>query len=170
MLAGSRRAKHLAAANSLYMVGDRAVGAQVTFVMSCGFAAYYLSIDLIKPMLYNMFMDVFAALAEPTRRQILEILAQQGQLPASAIYEQFEVTPQAISQHLKVLREAKLVSVERQGQQRLYSLVPGGVGELEAWARRTRRQWDGRMDRLERLLAAETERAPRSEGDAEEDG
>ncbi|MFN2134658.1 MAG: ArsR/SmtB family transcription factor [Candidatus Promineifilaceae bacterium] len=115
-------------------------------------------------------MDVFAALAEPTRRQILEILAQQGQLPASAIYEQFEVTPQAISQHLKVLREAKLVSVERQGQQRLYSLVPGGVGELEAWARRTRRQWDGRMDRLERLLAAETERAPRSEGDAEEDG
>jgi DNA-binding transcriptional ArsR family regulator len=98
-------------------------------------------------------MDVFTALAEPTRRKIMEILSEQGQLPASAIYAQFDVTPQAISQHLKVLREAELVRVERQGQQRLYSLNPDGVSELEAWARRTRQEWLARFDRLARLLA-----------------
>lgn len=97
-------------------------------------------------------MDVFAALAEPTRRKIMEILAQQGQLPASDIYEQFDVTPQAISQHLKVLREAGLVRVEKDAQKRLYSVNPKAVGELEAWARRTRQMWNDRLDRLEQLL------------------
>ncbi|MFN2107234.1 MAG: metalloregulator ArsR/SmtB family transcription factor [Candidatus Promineifilaceae bacterium] len=97
-------------------------------------------------------MDVFAALAEPTRRKIMEILARQGQLPASDIYEHFDVTPQAISQHLKILREADLVRVERDAQKRLYSINPTAVGELEAWAQRTRQMWNDRFDRLEDLL------------------
>src|SRR6266700_7662831 len=60
-------------------------------------------------MLYNMFMDMFVALSDPTRRAILEILASSGELSATAIYEHFSVSPQAISQHLKALREAKYV-------------------------------------------------------------
>jgi len=56
-------------------------------------------------------MDMFVALSDPTRRAILEILATRGELSATDIYEQFSVSPQAISQHLKVLREAHLVLV-----------------------------------------------------------
>lgn len=103
-------------------------------------------------MLYNVDMDLFAALAEPTRRQIIEILAERGQLPASDIYEYFDSTPQAISQHLKVLREANLVKVEKQAQKRLYALNPQKVQELEKWAIRTISLWSGRLDRLDALL------------------
>ena len=58
-----------------------------------------------------MSMDMFVALSDPTRRAILEMLASSGELSATAIYEHFSVSPQAISQHLKVLREAHLVLV-----------------------------------------------------------
>jgi DNA-binding transcriptional ArsR family regulator len=54
-------------------------------------------------------MDIFTALAEPTRRTIIELLARSGPLSATEIYEQFPVSPQAVSQHLKVLRETQLV-------------------------------------------------------------
>src|SRR5712671_352115 len=63
-------------------------------------------------MFYNHRMDMFVALASPTRRHILELLATSGELSATAIYEQFSVSPQAVSQHLKVLREAHLVEME----------------------------------------------------------
>ena len=65
-------------------------------------------------------MDLFSALADPTRRSILELLAKKGPLPATAICERFQVSPQAISQHLKVLREAHLVQMEKRAQKRLY--------------------------------------------------
>jgi DNA-binding transcriptional ArsR family regulator len=51
-------------------------------------------------MIYNMFMDMFVALSDPTRRAILEILAIRGELSATDIYEQFSASPQAISQGL----------------------------------------------------------------------
>ena len=97
-------------------------------------------------------MDIFAALAEPTRRRIIEILAERGRLPATDIYEYFDSTPQAVSQHLKVLREAKLVTVEKQAQKRLYALNPDKVQEFEKWAIRTIRLWSGRFERLDALL------------------
>jgi DNA-binding transcriptional ArsR family regulator len=97
-------------------------------------------------------MDIFAALAEPTRRRIVEILANQGQLQASAIYEQFDVSAPAISQHLKVLREARVVTVQKQAQKRLYRINPDQISELERWARDTVRLWSVRFDRLDELL------------------
>ena len=97
-------------------------------------------------------MDVFAALAEPTRRRIVEILADQGQLPASAIYKQFDSSAPAISQHLKVLREANIVIVQKQAQKRLYRINADQISELERWARDTVRQWSNRFDRLDELL------------------
>jgi DNA-binding transcriptional ArsR family regulator len=112
----------------------------------------YLSIDLIKQMLYNAGMDKFDALADPTRRKIIEILARKGQLPAGDIYEHFDVSPQAVSQHLKVLREAKLVLVEKQAQQRIYRVNPAAVHEVEDWARELRQLWDQRFDAIERIL------------------
>lgn len=93
-------------------------------------------------------MDVFYALAEPTRRSIIEMLAERGQLSASAIGQRFRTTPSAISQHLKVLREAQLVQVEKRRSQRLYSLNAEAVRQLEDWAR----QMSERYDALETML------------------
>ena len=102
-----------------------------------------------------MAMDVFAALAEPTRRKIVEMLARSGQLAASDIYKHFDSTPQAISQHLKVLREANLVKVEKQAQMRLYEINPEKVQELEDWAQKTIQLWSQRFDRLDEVLKEE---------------
>jgi DNA-binding transcriptional ArsR family regulator len=118
----------------------------------------YLSIDLIKYLLYNACMDKFSALADPNRRKIIELLAKQGQLSATQIYEHFQVSPQAISQHLKVLREANLVQVEKRAQQRIYRIDTGAMLDLEGWARNMRQLWDERFDALEKVLEAEKNR------------
>src|SRR6266571_7822725 len=96
-------------------------------------------------MLYNMFMDMFVALSDPTRRAILEILASSGELAATAIYEHFSISPQAISQHLKVLREAKLVVMEKRAQKHLYRLNQETLSQFEAWVQQTRQRWEERF-------------------------
>ena len=98
---------------------------------------------------------MFSALAEPTRRDILEMLADHGQMPASDIYKRFNVSHPAISQHLKVLREANLVSVEKQAQQRLYSINADRIDELEEWIQKLKKHWEQSFDRLEKLLERE---------------
>ena len=103
-------------------------------------------------MLYNELMDLFAALAEPTRRRIIELLAEHGQMAASDIYQRFDATPPAISQHLKVLRESGLVKVEKQAQKRLYEINPDRVHEFELWAQRTIQLWSKRFDRLDQII------------------
>jgi DNA-binding transcriptional ArsR family regulator len=103
-------------------------------------------------------MDKFSALADPTRRKIVELLAREGQLNATEIAERFPVSPQAISQHLKVLREANLVQVEKRAQQRIYQVNPEAVVELEEWARQLRQLWDQRFDALEEVVEAEKKR------------
>jgi len=100
-------------------------------------------------------MDVFNALADPTRRKIIELLARSGQLSATEIYAQFQVSPPAISQHLKVLREAKLVLVEKRAQQRIYRINPDAMLELEDWARRLTQLWNERFDALDQVLESE---------------
>lgn len=103
-------------------------------------------------------MDVFEALAAPTRREIVELLARKGKLSATDIYERFEASPPAISQHLKILREAKLVRVERRGQLRIYQIDPLGMGALDEWTQRMSRLWSKRLDALEEVLQAEKEK------------
>lgn len=99
-------------------------------------------------------MDGFAALADPTRRRIVELLSS-GERAAGALGENFEISPPAISQHLKALREAGLVRVRIDGQRRIYSLDPAGFQEMEAWFDQMRRFWSGRLDALERQLKEE---------------
>jgi DNA-binding transcriptional ArsR family regulator len=108
-------------------------------------------------------MDKYSALADPTRRKIIELLARAGQLSATEISDQFPVSPQAISQHLKVLREAQLVQVEKRAQQRIYRLNPGTMLELENWTRQLRQLWNQRFDALEQVLEAEKERMKKKE-------
>jgi DNA-binding transcriptional ArsR family regulator len=114
-------------------------------------------------MLYNERMDKFHALADPTRRKIIEALASQGQLSATQIAGQFPISPQAISQHLKVLRETRWVQVEKRAQQRIYHINPEATGELEDWAHQLRMLWSQRFDALEQVIEAEKGRL---EGDA----
>src|SRR5437660_9962132 len=100
-------------------------------------------------------MDMFVALADPTRRQILELLATSGELSATAIYEHFPVSPQAISQHLKVLREAHLVEMEKRAQKRLYRLNPQTLSQFEAWVQQTKQNWSERFAALDAVLERE---------------
>jgi DNA-binding transcriptional ArsR family regulator len=103
-------------------------------------------------------MDKFYALAEPTRRKIIELLASRGALSATEICEQFTISPQAISQHLKVLREAGLVQVEKRAQQRIYRINPQAMVELEDWARQLTELWSQRLEALEAVVQAEKQK------------
>jgi len=104
-------------------------------------------------------MDIFYALADPKRRKILELLASQGQLTASQIYENFAISPPAISQHLKVLREVQLVKMEKRAQQRIYQINPEAMLELEDWSKELAQQWNQRLDSLDELLKVEKEKS-----------
>jgi DNA-binding transcriptional ArsR family regulator len=106
-------------------------------------------------------MDVFAAIAQPTRRSILEMLAEGGQLTASDIARGFQITAPAISQHLKILREARLVRMHKHRQQRIYEINPEAVQQVEDWARQVESLWSERFDRLDSLLSEEAEHKPR---------
>jgi DNA-binding transcriptional ArsR family regulator len=103
-------------------------------------------------------MDMFYALSDPTRRKILELLASQGELTASHIYSNFQVSPPAISQHLKVLREANLVKMEKHAQQRIYQINPMAMLELEDWSKQLAQQWNQRLDVLDEFLKSEQEK------------
>jgi DNA-binding transcriptional ArsR family regulator len=96
-------------------------------------------------------MNAFAALADPTRMQIVEMLAA-GERTAGDIAAQFAMSGPAISQHLKVLREAGLITVRAEAQRRIYALDPRGFGALDDWLQHIRRFWGGRLDELERQL------------------
>lgn len=91
----------------------------------------------------------FAALAEPTRLSIVAMLAKNGELAASDISQAFRATPSAISQHLKILREAGLTRMQKHGRQRLYSLNPKPMAEAEQWLHERTSQWNARLDAME---------------------
>ena len=117
--------------------------------------AIYLRLDLIKQIPYNIHMDMFVALADPTRRNILELLANSGELPATAIYQNFSMSPPAVSQHLKVLREAHLVEMEKRAQQHVYRLNPEKLSEFEAWVKHMQQRWEERFAALDIVLERE---------------
>ncbi|HEY4963818.1 MAG TPA: metalloregulator ArsR/SmtB family transcription factor [Candidatus Saccharimonadales bacterium] len=79
-------------------------------------------------------MDTFNALSATIRREILMLIADNGELSATAIAKKFKVTPSAISQHLKILSDSRLVQMHRDAQQRIYEVNPIALLELEKWA------------------------------------
>ncbi len=97
----------------------------------------------------------FSALADPTRQRIVEMLAG-GALCAGDIAGRFDLSPPAISQHLKTLRTAGLVKVRAEAQRRIYELDPKGVAELSDWVARIRAFWTPRLDALEAALRKDT--------------
>lgn len=98
-----------------------------------------------------MGMDTFTALADPTRRQIIESLAVD-ESSFGDLADKFDMSRPAVSQHLKVLREAGIVSSRADAQRRIYRLNDDSLDELEAWLGKVRDFWSQRLDRLEQLL------------------
>jgi DNA-binding transcriptional ArsR family regulator len=101
-------------------------------------------------------MDTFSVLAEPRRRRVVEILAHRGKLSASQICDEFDVTPQAISQHLRVLREANVIQMEKRAQRRLYTFNPRSMNQIQVWAAEMAQSWNRRLDRLDKVLKEES--------------
>jgi DNA-binding transcriptional ArsR family regulator len=92
------------------------------------------------------------ALADPTRRRIVELLAN-GERSAGELAAEFSTSRPAVSRHLRVLREQGLVTARNEGQKRVYSLDPAPLAELDAWLGRYRSFWAQRLDALDTQLA-----------------
>lgn len=92
-----------------------------------------------------------AALSDPTRQRIIELLAR-GSKSSGEIARQFPLTAPAISQHLRTLREAKLVRMRPVAQRRIYELDPRGIEELSTWLDEIRQFWSGKLAVLEEQL------------------
>lgn len=90
----------------------------------------------------------FAALGDQTRLGIVDLLAQRGELSAGEIGSVFPSSASAVSQHLKVLREAGLLSVRKRAQQRIYQLDTTTIMGVEGWLADRSRQWHGRIDAM----------------------
>jgi DNA-binding transcriptional ArsR family regulator len=108
-------------------------------------------------------MDVFEAVAEPTRRAVLDLLAGRERSAGEIVAAFPELTQPAVSRHLRILRECRLVDVRADGARRVYSLRPSGLAELDRWLEGYRRFWAARLDDLERHLDAQA-LAERPEG------
>lgn len=96
-------------------------------------------------------MDAFGAVAEPLRRRILDQLLQ-GERPVGALVEALDVSQPMVSRHLRILRDAGLVSVDARAQQRWYRLETDAFRDVDAWLTPYREFWARRLDSLESYL------------------
>jgi DNA-binding transcriptional ArsR family regulator len=92
--------------------------------------------------------DVFNAIAEPRRRQIIDLLSGGGETPVGELVRTLRVPQPAVSKHLNVLRRVRLVSVSRRGRSRLYRLNPGELKPVHDWVKNYERFWTGHLDRI----------------------
>src|SRR3954471_14559454 len=95
--------------------------------------------------------STWSAIADPKRREILALLLERPR-PVGELVERLRLTQPGTSKHLRVLREAGLVSVRQEGQRRVYALRPAPMAELDAWLAPYRELWTDRLDALERHL------------------
>ncbi|HET7600356.1 MAG TPA: metalloregulator ArsR/SmtB family transcription factor [Gemmatimonadales bacterium] len=95
--------------------------------------------------------DVYHAVADPTRRAILDRL-RDGEAPVREIAAGFRMSRPAVSKHLKVLRRARLVREEKRGRQRMYRLTPQPLRDVEKWVESYRRFWQANLESLKRHL------------------
>ena len=100
--------------------------------------------------------EVFHAIADPNRRRLLDLLAA-GDSPAQDLADRFEISFPAVSQHLKVLLDAGLVTRRADGRQRIYRLAPEKLKEVDEWTAAYRRFWESRLKRLGEYLDSKNE-------------
>lgn len=99
-----------------------------------------------------MRRDIFQAIADPTRRAIISLIALQAMTP-NAIAENFNSTRQAVSKHLRILTECELVKQEQKGREIYYSLEIQKMKEIDKWLEQYRKIWEGRFNQLDNLLS-----------------
>jgi len=99
-----------------------------------------------------MRRDIFQAIADPTRRAIIALIALQAMTP-NAIAENFNMTRQAVSKHLRILTECELVKQDQQGREIYYSLEIDKMKEIDNWLEQYRTIWEDRFNQLDNLLA-----------------
>jgi DNA-binding transcriptional ArsR family regulator len=102
--------------------------------------------------LKNMRRDVFQAIADPTRRAIVVLIALQAMTP-NAIADNFNITRQAVSKHLRILTECELVKQEQQGREIYYSLEIEKMKEIDKWLNQFREIWEDRFNQLDEVLS-----------------
>jgi DNA-binding transcriptional ArsR family regulator len=100
----------------------------------------------------NKRQPLFVALADPTRRQLLENLAAHSPKTATLLAQEYPITRQGILKHLDVLEAAGLVAVHQRGREKRYTLTPEPLSELEQWVQQIGTVWDERLLRLKTLL------------------
>ena len=100
-----------------------------------------------------MKRDVFQAIADPTRRAILVLIAGQALTPNSVAVE-FDITRQAVSKHIRILSECQLLKKEKVGREIYYSLEIGKMKEIDQWLAQFRQIWETRFNRLDDLLSS----------------
>lgn len=98
-----------------------------------------------------MRRDIFQAIADPTRRAIIVLIALQAMTP-NAIAEHFDTTRQAVSKHLKILTECELVKQQNKGREIYYSLEIDKMKEIDKWLEQFRKTWETRFNQLDNLL------------------
>ena len=96
--------------------------------------------------------EVFRAISDPTRRKIVQILSSEGKQSASMICDHFEISHPAISQHLSVLREANLVTVEKKSKYRVYSVNRETILEIENWTDSVKRMLEENFRALDEIF------------------
>ncbi len=99
-----------------------------------------------------MKRDVFQAIADPTRRAIIALVAMQAMTP-NALAEHFDTTRQAVSKHLRILTECELVTPEQRGREIYYRLEIEKMKEIDEWLEQYRQIWETRYEQLDTLLA-----------------
>ena len=99
-----------------------------------------------------MRRDIFQAIADPTRRAIIALIALQAMTP-NAIADNFNTTRQAVSKHLRILTECELVKQEFQGREIYYSLEIDKMKEIDKWLEQFKKIWENRFNQLDHLLA-----------------
>lgn len=99
-----------------------------------------------------MRRDVFQAIADPTRRAIILLIASQAMTP-NAIAEHFDTTRQAVSKHLRILTECQLVKQEQSGREIYYQLEAAKMKEIDKWLEQFRKLWESRFNELDNVLA-----------------
>ncbi|MBP9741015.1 MAG: metalloregulator ArsR/SmtB family transcription factor [Chitinophagaceae bacterium] len=99
-----------------------------------------------------MRRDIFQAIADPTRRAIIALIAVQAMTP-NAIAENFNTTRQAVSKHLRILTECELVKQDNQGREIYYSLEVNKMKEIDQWLEQYRKIWETRFNQLDQVLS-----------------
>lgn len=95
--------------------------------------------------------DVFQAIADPTRREIIILIAKKTLTP-NAVADSFDISRQAISKHIKILIECGLIAIHQQGRERYCYLQTDRFAEVEDWLKNFRKAWDRRFEKLDAML------------------